>query len=79
MVGQIPVINLFTGLFLNPAYIVLNSQNETVVRRSKERSLVGRRYKVSEIKKLNGNDDDNIIIGLMMMVLSERRKGLITW
>ncbi len=75
LVGQIPILNLFTGLFLNPAYIVINSRNETVVRLSKEKSLVGRRFKVSEIKKLDGLDDDIIILGLMMMVLLERRKG----
>ena len=75
LVGQIPIINLFTGLFLNPAYIVINSRNETIVRLSKESSLVGRRFKVSEIKKLDGQDDDIIILGLMMMVLLERRKG----
>lgn len=75
LVGQIPIINLFTGLFLNPAYLVINGNNETVVRLSKEKSLVGRRFKVSEEKKLNGNDDDIIILSLMMMVLLERRKG----
>lgn len=75
MVRQIPIINLFTGLFLNPAYIVINGNNETVVRLSKEKSLVGRRFKVSELKKLSGNDDDIIILGLMMMILLERRKG----
>lgn len=75
LVGQIPVLSLFTGLFLNPAYIVTNSRSETVVRLSKEKSLIGRRFKVSEIKKLDGSDDDIIILGLMMMVLLERRKG----
>jgi hypothetical protein len=75
LVGQIPIINLFTGLFLNPAYNVMNNRDETVVRLSKEKSLVGRRFKLSEIKKLDGLDDDIIILGLMMMVLLERRKG----
>lgn len=75
LVGQIPIISLFTGYFLNPAYIVINGRNETVVRLSKESSLVGRKFKVSEIKKLDGHDDDIIILGLMMMVLLERRKG----
>lgn len=75
MVGQIPVINQFNGLFLNPAYLVLNIQNETVIWQSKERSLVGRRFKVSQIIKLDVNDDYNIILDLIMMVLLERRKG----
>ncbi len=75
LVGQIPIINLFTGMFLNPAYLVINNKNETVVRLSKEKSLIGRRFKVSEVKKLDGLDDDIIILGLMMMVLLERRKG----
>lgn len=75
LLGQIPIINLFTEYFLNPAYIVINGRNETIVRLSKESSLVGRKFKVSEIKKLDDLDDDIIILGLMMMVLLERRKG----
>ena len=75
LVGEIPIINLFTGIFLNPAYLVKNKHDETIIRLSKEKSLVGRRFKVSEVKKLDGLDDDIIILGLMMMVLLERRKG----
>lgn len=75
IIGQIPIISMFTGYFLNPAYIVINNRNETVVRLSKEPSLVGRKFKVSEIKKLDDLEDDIIILGLMMMVLLERRKG----
>ena len=75
LIGQIPILNLFTGYMFNPAYIVTNHRDEKMVRLKKESSLVGRRFKVSEIKKLDGTDDDIIVLGLMMMVLLERRRG----
>lgn len=75
IVGQIPIINIFTGYFLNPAYKVVNNRDETIVRLKKEPSLVSRKFKVLEVKKLDGLDDDIIVLGLMMMVLLERRKG----
>lgn len=75
IVGQIPIINIFTGYFLNPAYKVINNRDETIVRLKKEPSLVSRKFKVLEVKKLDGLDDDIIVLGLMMMVLLERRKG----
>lgn len=75
IVGQIPIINLFTGYFLNPSYKVVNNRDEIIVRLKKESSLVGRKFKVMEVKPLDGLDDDIIILGLMMMVLLERRRG----
>lgn len=75
LVGQIPILSLFTGYILNPSYKVVNSKDEIIARLKKEPSLVGRKFKVTEVKPLDGLDDDIIILGLMMMVLLERRRG----
>ena len=75
VVDSISILDFFTGLFLNASYLELNTQNKTGMRLSKEKSLLGRRFKVSEIKKLDGIDDDIIVLGLMMLVLLERRRG----
>ena len=74
VVGEIPVLGMFTGYMFNPAYIVLNPEGETVFRLKKERSLVGRRFTVNRVAESHA-DDELIMLSLMMMILLERRRG----
>lgn len=75
LVGEIPIIGAFTGYFFNPSYLVINNNGETVAKLSKERSLLGRKFKITKIKEFDTDDAERIMVGLMMMVLLERRKG----
>lgn len=75
LVGEIPIIGAFTGYFFNPSYLVIDNNGETVAKLSKEKSLLGRRFKITKIKEFDGDDAERIMLGLMMMVLLERRKG----
>lgn len=75
VVGQVPIVGSFTGYLFNPAYIVTNLEGETVARLKKEASFFGRKFVVSKLTTLDQDDDERIMIGLMMMVLLERRRG----
>ena len=75
--GEIPVLNMFTGYFFNPSYKVtkLGNEDEILVRLKKMPSFFGREFEVSALKELDADDDQRIILGLMMMILLERRRG----
>jgi hypothetical protein len=75
MLGQVPVLGLFTGYLFHPKYLVTNAQGLPVGRLSKESSLFGRRFKLDQLAQLVHNDTERIILSLMMMVLLERRRG----
>ena len=75
MLGQIPIIGALTGYFFNPSYSVLNLQNKPIVKLKKEASFFGRKFEVSKLNDIDADDEERIILGLMMMVLLERRKG----
>ena len=75
LLGEIPIIGLFTGYLFNPSYVVLDQAEQVVVRLKKQPSMFGRRFEVEKIGSLDNDDDDRILLGLMMMVLLERRRG----
>jgi len=75
LLGGIPVLSMFTGYLFNPAYIVVDNDQNTIVRLKKEPSFFGRNFKVDKLGDMDSDDDDRILLGLMMLVLLERRRG----
>ncbi len=75
LLGEVPVLGIFTGYLFNPAYIVTDNNGRTIIRLKKQASFFGRRFQVSRIEKGGEEDEINIMLGLMMMILLERRRG----
>lgn len=75
ILGQIPLLGIFTGYFFNPSYSVTDKNDKPVVKLKKEASFFGRKFKVDKTGTIDNDDDDRIMLGLMMMILLERRRG----
>jgi len=75
LLGQIPILGGLTGYFFNPKYLVTDVNGQKAARLTKQASFWGREFIVEKLSGLDGHDDDNIVLGLMMMVLLERRRG----
>ena len=76
LLGEVPILSMFTGYMFNPRYAVKRTKDgETIIRLSKEKSFFGRRFKVDKIGTLEDGEDERIVLGLMMMSLLERRRG----
>lgn len=74
LLGEIPILGLFTGYLFNPKYLV--KQGETnVLRLKKIPSFFGRKFEIEKLSNVNPNDDERLILSLMMMILLERRRG----
>lgn len=73
--GEIPILGLFTGYLFNPTYIVKDLKENEIIRLKKEPSLFGKEFSVEKLNGMDNDDDDRIMLGLMMMILLERRRG----
>ena len=75
MVGEIPIIGMFTGYFLNPSYIVHDNNGKEIYRLRKMPSFFGRKFQLDQINDIADEDETLVVLSLMMMVLLERAKG----
>ena len=75
LIGQIPILNIFTGYLFNPSYILTNTGSKVIIRLKKLASFTGRNFELSKLADLDSDDDDRVMLSFMMMILLERRRG----
>lgn len=75
ILGELPIIGIFTGYFFNPSYNVTDSSGRVVIKLKKDASFFGRKFSVEKLQDIDQDDQERILLGLMMMILLERRRG----
>jgi hypothetical protein len=75
LVGEVPVLGWFTGYVFNPTYLVTDKRDREIARLIKQPSFWGKEFTVEKLAQIDSDDDDRIMLGLMMMILLERRRG----
>ena len=75
MVGEIPIIGMFSGYFLNPTYDVTGQNGELLFELKKMPSLVGRRFQLNKLIDIDDEKESLVVLSLMMVVLMERATG----
>jgi uncharacterized protein YxjI len=75
MLGEVPVLGMLTGYFFHPAYSVTRPDGTIVARLVKEPSFFGRKFKIEKLNNFEKGEEERILLGLMMMILLERRRG----
>lgn len=75
LLGGIPVLSFFTGYLFNPTYNVIDKNGQTVLKLKKMPSLLGQEFELFQTGTMDADDKKRTLLGLMMMVLLERRRG----
>lgn len=75
MVGQIPVLGMFTGYLFNPAYIVSRMNSETVLRLQKQPAFFEGKFQLEPKGEMTPQEDDLVLLSALTMVLLERMRG----
>ena len=74
-VGEIPIIGMFTGYFLNPSYTVTGIDGKAYFKLKKMPSFFGRRFQLDRLIDIDDEEESLVILSLLMMVLLERARG----
>ncbi|MGO4709559.1 hypothetical protein AB4Y90_10670 [Chryseobacterium sp. 2TAF14] len=75
MVGELPIIGMFTGYFLNPSYTVKGMDGKEYFKLKKMPSMFGRRFQLDRLIDIDDEDESLVVLSLLMMVLLERARG----
>ena len=75
LIGEIPIIGMFTGYLLHPAYVVTGSSSTRAMRVVKRPAFLEGLYKVDPLGALNEDDERLALLAVLMMLLLERSRG----
>lgn len=75
LIGEIPVVGMFTGYFFNPAYIVSKLDGMPVARMQKQPAFFEGKFQLSEIADLSEYEETLVLLSVLTMTLLERGRG----
>ena len=73
--SEIPVLGIFTGYVFNPAYSVSAPDGRVLMRLVKEPAFLEGKFRIEETLDIPEHEEVRIILGMLMMLLLERRRG----
>lgn len=75
LVGEIPIVGMFTGYFFNPAYIVSRVDGTQIARLSKQPSFFESKFRLESMNMMNEEDETRVLLSVLTMTLLERARG----
>jgi len=75
IVGDIPVLGLFSGYLLHPSYLVEDASGRPTMRVVKQPAFFEGKFRVEKLAELEPRQEEAILLGLLMMILLERDRG----
>ena len=75
LIGEIPIVGMLTGYFLNPVYLVTRSNGSPALRMVKKRALLESLFTIEKQTDLSDAEQEAVMLGLMMIILLERSRG----
>lgn len=75
LLGEIPIVNFFTGYLFHPRYLASRSDGRPALRLTKQPAFFEGRFQLDKVGDLAPREEMNLILSFLMLVLLERRRG----
>ncbi|HEX8144757.1 MAG TPA: hypothetical protein VF553_19465 [Pyrinomonadaceae bacterium] len=75
LLGEIPIVGMFTGYLFHPSYVVLRPDGVAVMRLEKVPAFFEGKFKVERLGPMSDEEERRVLLSLIMMVLLERGRG----
>jgi len=75
LIGEVPVVGMFTGYLFNPAYLLTRGDGSPLARLAKQPAFFEGKFQVTPQVQLSGEDEVRVLLSFLMMTLLERRRG----
>lgn len=75
LVGEIPIVGMFTGYLFNPAYILSRMDNSPVLLMKKQPAFFEGKFQLLPQTQISQNEETLVLLSSLMLTLMERRRG----
>ncbi len=75
LLGELPVIGMFTGYFFNPVYLIKDEHGTVLLRVVKRKAFLESRFEVNKVGEISPADEQRATLALVMMLLLHRGRG----
>jgi uncharacterized protein YxjI len=75
LLGEIPILGIFSGYFFHPAYLVTRQDGTLVLRLEKRRAFLESTFTLEPRIAMHPEEEQLAMLSLLMMILLERRRG----
>ena len=75
LLGEVPVLGMFTGYLFNPAYIVERMDGAKVARLKKQPAFFEGVFQLEPLTQIAAEDEARLLLSVLTMTLLERARG----
>ena len=75
LVGELPIVGMFTGYFFNPSYIIARMDDSPLARLKKQPAMFQGQFQLEPLAQFGGDDEVRVLLGALTMTLLERMRG----
>ena len=75
LIGEVPIVGMFTGYMFNPSYIVSTLDDRPVARLTKQPAFFEGKFRMTKVGDIDGAEETRVLLGLLAMTLLERVRG----
>lgn len=75
LIGELPVVGMFTGYLFNPAYLIEKMDGTILMRLAKQPAFFEGKFQLSAQTQLSQEEETLGLLGALTMTLLERMKG----
>ncbi|MEO7672907.1 MAG: hypothetical protein ABIU09_02375 [Pyrinomonadaceae bacterium] len=75
LVGELPVVGMFTGYFFNPSYVISRLDGTPIARLQKQPAFFEGKFQLSPLAPMSEADEVLVLLGALSMTLLERSRG----
>lgn len=75
LLGEIPIVGMFSGYFLHPSYLATRANGQPAMRMTKQPAFWEGRFRLEKLGDLTAREELNLFLSFLMLVLLERKRG----
>ncbi len=75
VIGELPIIGMFTGYLFNPAYIVSRMDGVPIMRVQKQSAFFESKFLLDSQSQMSADEETLVLLSVLTMVLLERARG----